>query len=289
MIEVISAGALLTVQDLGRAGLAHLGVPRSGAADVRSLRRANTLVGNAPGAAALEATLTGAVLRALAPMVVGVAGAEAPVFVGDVPAPLGRPMRLAAGQVLDAGEATAGARTYIAVRGGIDVPAVLGSRSTDVLSGLGPAPLAAGDRLRVGAAADPGQELFAAGAPTGPALPGTDEAVTLRMLAGPRADWADPAAIADLAHRSFVASDRSNRVGLRLAGDAIPRAREGELASEGMVPGAVQLPPSGEPVVFLADHPTTGGYPVIGVLDSASLAAAAQVRPGQRVRLVASR
>ncbi|MFV0287622.1 MAG: biotin-dependent carboxyltransferase family protein [Demequina sp.] len=288
MIEVVAPGTLLTVQDLGRAGLAHLGVPRSGAADVRALRRANALVGNAPGDAALEATLTGAVLRARVPLVVGVAGASAPVFVGDVPAPVGRPMRLAPGQILDVGEATAGARTYIAVRGGIDVPLVLGSRSTDVLSGLGPAPLAAGDTLGVGPAAAPGQELFAASAVPEPP-PGPRDVVTLRMLAGPRADWAAPDALRDLAQTPFVASERSNRVGLRLTGAMVERARDGELPSEGVIPGAVQLPPSGKPVIFLADHPTTGGYPVIGVLDSASLAAAAQVRPGQPVRLVSSR
>ncbi|WP_144018637.1 biotin-dependent carboxyltransferase family protein [Demequina sp. NBRC 110051] len=290
MIEIIDAGLLLTVQDLGRAGHAHLGVPRSGALDMRSLRRANALVGNAPGAAALEATMTGVVLRAHAALVVGVAGAAAAVFVGDVPAPVGRPMRLAAGQVLDIGPATAGARTYVAARGGIDVAPVLGSRATDTLSGIGPSPLATGDRLAVGESAAAPQELFAAasgagaGAAEHPAAP--DQPVTLRMLAGPRADWADATDLAELAHRPFVASERSNRVGLRLTGATVGRARDDELPSEGLVVGAVQLPPSGEPVVFLADHPTTGGYPVIGVLDSASIAAAAQVQPGQRVRLV---
>ena len=285
MIEIVDAGLLLTVQDLGRAGHAHLGVPRSGALDLRSLRRANALVGNAPGAAALEATMTGVVLRAHAPLVVGVAGAAAPVFVGDVPAPVGRPMRLAAGQVLDIGPATAGARTYVAVRGGIDVAPVLGSRATDTLSGMGPAPLVAGDRLVVGESAAAPQELFAAAATVEPPAP-PDQPATLRMLAGPRADWALASDLAEVAHRPFVASERSNRVGLRLTGASVGRAREDELPSEGLVVGAVQLPPSGEPVVFLADHPTTGGYPVIGVLDSASIAAAAQVQPGQRVRLV---
>ncbi|WP_084128697.1 biotin-dependent carboxyltransferase family protein [Demequina sp. NBRC 110055] len=288
MIEVIDAGTLLTIQDLGRPGHAHLGVPRSGAADVRSLRRANALVGNAPGAAAFEATLTGAVLRARVSLIVAVAGASAPVFVGDVPATVGRPVRLAPAQVLDVGAATAGARTYIAVRGGIAVPPVLGSRSADTLSGLGPAPLVAGDRVDVGESVAAPQDLFTTAVPEHP-LSGPEEAVTLRMLPGPRADWVAPASLESLPHLPFVASERSNRVGVRLTGATVARSRDEELRSEGLVVGAVQVPPSGEPVIFLADHPTTGGYPVIGVLDSASRTAAAQVRPGQQVRLVASR
>ena len=280
MIEVVDTGALLTIQDLGRPGHASLGVSLSGAVDRRALRRANVAVGNRPGAAGLETTLTGAVLRALAPLVVAVTGADASVFVGDVPVRLGRPLRLATGQVLEVGAAVDGARSYVAVRGGIDAAPVLGSRSTDVLSGIGPAPLAAGDRLLVGPSAAPDQDLFAAPSTAFADLPG--DGPTLRLLPGPRADWlADPGALRDA---TFTASPRSNRVGLRLEGDALERARDDELASEGIVAGAVQLPPSGLPVVFLADHPTTGGYPVIGVLASASLALAAQTAPGTQVR-----
>lgn len=283
MIEVMDPGLLLTVQDAGRRGMAHLGVPRSGAADAPAARRANALVGNASTAAVLEATLTGAVLATRESVVVAVSGAPAPVFVGDVPAPMDRPIRLGAGQTLEIGHADAGLRTYLAVRGGVEGPLTLGSRATDTLSGLGPAPLKAGDRIAVGTASAPGQELFAATHGAAPTIPGLDEVVELEVWPGPRADWIS--GVGALAEHVFHATTDSNRIGLRLSGGELAWSRTGELPSEGIVAGAIQVPPSGQPVVFLADHPTTGGYPVVGVLDEVSLALATQCRPGQRVRL----
>ncbi len=297
-IEVLRAGPLLTVQDLGRRGHAHLGVPRSGAVDDAAHRRANDAVGNSHDEASLEVTLLGCTLRARGPVVLAVAGAACDVFVGGVRAPFGAPFRVAAGQVVEVGPALQGLRTYVAVRGGIGLAPVLGSRSTDTLSGLGPDPLAAGDVLPVG---DDGAEpagLFAAsatvvgnagaapghaGAAPGHAAGGVPVQVALRR--GPRDGWLAPDGWTMLERVEWTVSQRSNRVGLRLEGAALPRARSDEIPSEGMVPGAVQLPPSGEPVIFLADHPTTGGYPVIGVVRAASLSAIAQARPGDRLIL----
>jgi biotin-dependent carboxylase-like uncharacterized protein len=167
-----------------------------------------------------------------------------------------------------------GLRTYLAVRGGVDVPPVLGSRSTDTLSGLGPAPLAPGDRLPVGdlRGAEPFVDVAPVRAPSSEPV--------LRVLPGPRRDWLDPAAWTELTTRPWTVTANSNRVGLRLDGPRLARARDGELPSEGLVPGALQVPPDGAPVLFLADHPVTGGYPVLAVVVTADLPAAAQLRPG---------
>jgi biotin-dependent carboxylase-like uncharacterized protein len=167
-----------------------------------------------------------------------------------------------------------GLRTYLAVRGGVDVPPVLGSRSTDTLSGLGPAPLKPGDRLPVGTLQ--AEEPFVDVAP----IRRPSSAPVLRVLPGPRRDWLDPAAWTALTTQPWTVTADSNRVGLRLAGPSLPRTRDDELPSEGLVPGAVQVPPDGAPVLFLADHPVTGGYPVLAVVTTADLPAAAQLRPG---------
>ncbi|RGD56097.1 biotin-dependent carboxyltransferase family protein [Kitasatospora xanthocidica] len=273
-------GPLTTVQDLGRRGVAHLGVPRAGALDEPALRAANRLVGNEPGAAGLETTLGGVALRAVAAVLVAVTGAPSPVRVDGRPAAWGAPVLVPAGAVLEVGAATAGVRGYLAVAGGIDVPPVLGSRSTDLLAGLGPAPLAAGDRLPVGT-----PPPYRARPELVP-LPAPPAELVLRLRLGPRADWFTPEAVARLGRDRYLVSPTGNRVGLRTEGPPVARARDGELPSEGMVLGAVQIPPDGRPVVFLADHPTTGGYPVIGVVPTADLAAAAQARPGTPVRFV---
>ena len=271
MIEVVRSGPLTTVQDLGRPGYAHLGVPRSGALDVPALRRANALVGNPPSAAVLEATLLGCAVRLTHGGRVAVTGAEAEVRVDgtvvttdvvDVPA----------GAVLEIGRATRGVRSYLAVAGGIDVEPVLGSRSTDTLAGLGPAKLAKGDTLPVGTAGGGVQDV-----PDAPAGPAGE--LELGVRPGPRDDWFAPG---ELFRSAYTISPVSNRVGARLSGPALTRARDGELPSEGVVLGAVQVPADGQPLVFLADHPTTGGYPVIGVVDDVT--PLAQARPGTTVR-----
>ncbi|MEU2212555.1 biotin-dependent carboxyltransferase family protein [Streptomyces hygroscopicus] len=275
---VVRPGALTTVQDLGRVGHAHLGVPHSGALDQPAHRLANRLVGNAEHAATLETTLTGCAVRLRRPATVAVTGAPCPVTVDGRPAPWGAAVRVPAGALLEAGAATHGVRSYVAFDGGVAAEAVLGSRATDVLSGLGPAPLADGAVLRLGPPGGP--------APGVDGVPhrGVARELVLPVLLGPRDDWFTTAGLRTLATGDFRVSAASNRIGLRTEGPSLERAKDGELASEGMGLGALQVPPDGRPVLFLADHPTTGGYPVVGVVPEPHLAAAAQAVPGTPVR-----
>ncbi|MGW0394741.1 5-oxoprolinase subunit C family protein [Streptomyces sp. NPDC003042] len=280
---VVRPGTLTTVQDFGRPGYAHLGVPRSGALDVAAHALANRLLGNAPDAATLETTLDGVGLRALTVVTVAVTGAPCAVRVSGRPAAWGAPVRLRAGAELDVGRAESGLRSYIAVRGGITVPQVLGSRATDLLSGLGPPALSAGTVLPVGA---PGRDPVC-GADT-LRVPGPPAELVLPLRLGPRADWFTAASLEAMGRAAYRVSAESNRIGLRTeAGPPLARSRAGELPSEGMVLGAVQVPPDGLPVIFLADHPVTGGYPVVGVIPPGpALDAAAQARPGTGIRFV---
>jgi biotin-dependent carboxylase-like uncharacterized protein len=271
-LEVVRPGFTTTVQDLGRPGHAALGVGRSGAADRGSFRLANRLVGNPSGAAALEVTLGGLVLRASGLTTVAVTGALCPVSPGGMNAPI----TLWPGDELALGTASAGLRCYVAVRGGIDVAPVLGSRATDTLGKLGPPPLAPGMLLPVGDAA--------LGFPAADLAPRAawPEAPVLRVTPGPRRDWfASPD---QLLSTVYTVSPDSDRVGIRLTGPPLSRVRHDELPSEACVPGSLQVPPSGRPILFHADHPTTGGYPVIAVVDEDDLDLAAQLRPGQTVR-----
>jgi biotin-dependent carboxylase-like uncharacterized protein len=278
VLEVLAPGPLATVQDAGRPGWASIGVTRSGAADREAAALAGRLVGNDPSAAVVEATAGGLRVRAGRTVLVAVTGAPAPVTVDGRPAPFAAPLTLRSGQTLGLGVPPVGLRSYLAVRGGIDVPPVLGSRSTDTLSGLGPAPLRPGDELPVGDLA--GGEPFVDVAPVrAPA-----SRPVLRVLPGPRRDWLIPAAWTALTGAGWTVSADSDRVGLRLSGPRLERARTDELPSEGLVPGAVQVPPDGAPVLFLADHPVTGGYPVLAVVVTADLPAVAQLRPGDPVR-----
>jgi biotin-dependent carboxylase-like uncharacterized protein len=280
-LAVVRAGALTTVQDLGRPGHAHLGVPRSGALDPPAAALVNRLVGNPPEAAVLETTLAGCALRPRSTVTVAVAGAPCRVTVDGRPAAWGAPVRVPGGALLDVGPAVRGVRGYVGVAGGIAVEPVLGSRSTDLLSGLGPPPLTDGAVLPLGRVARaPHARVDVAPQPAPPAE------LVLRVTLGPRDDWFTPSAVAAFATRAYRVSPASNRIGLRTEGPVLERARAGELPSEGMVLGAVQVPPDGRPVVFLADHPTTGGYPVIAVVRAADLAAAAQAVPGTPVRFV---
>lgn len=276
-LQVLATGPLALVQDLGRPGLASQGVGRSGAADRAALRLANRLVANAEGVAGIEVLFGGLRVRAEDDLVVALAGASGRAELDGTLVGQHAVFRVAAGSELSLGTPAAGLRTYLAVRGGIDVTAVLGSRSTDTLSGIGPPPLGAGMVLPVGPApaAYPTVEHAPVAAPT-------NDEVLLHAMLGPRADWVRNAE--QLATTAWTASGRSDRVGMRLEGVALERAREDELPSEGLVRGAVQVPPSGAPVLFLADHPVTGGYPVVAVVLDADVDRAAQVRPGQRVR-----
>ncbi|MFF0140880.1 biotin-dependent carboxyltransferase family protein [Streptomyces sp. NPDC005227] len=282
-LSVVRAGALTTVQDQGRPGHAHLGVPRSGALDAPAAALANRLVGNATGAAVLETTLTGCSLRPRSTVIVAVTGAPCPVTVDGRPAGWGASVRVPAGALLDIGPARAGVRSYVAVSGGVAVDPVLGSRSTDLLSGLGPAPLTDGTVLPLGCPGVPHARVDVVPHPAPPAE------LVLRVTPGPREDWFTDSAVRTLTTRSYRVSPASNRIGLRTQGPALEWAVSGELPSEGMVLGAVQVPPDGRPLVFLADHPTTGGYPVIAVVRETDLPAAAQAVPGTPVRFVAVR
>ncbi|MGH4030454.1 biotin-dependent carboxyltransferase family protein [Actinomycetota bacterium Odt1-20B] len=282
---VVRAGALTTVQDLGRPGHAHLGVPRSGALDPPAARLANRLVGNPQDAAVLETTLNGCALRPRCAVTVAVVGAPCPVRVDGRPAPWGAPVRIPAGALLDVGTATSGVRAYVALSGGVAVEEVLGSRATDLLSGLGPPPLADGTVLPLGG---PPPTAPHARVDTVP-HPAAPRELILRVALGPRADWFTAGALRTLTTRAYRVSSASNRIGLRTEGPSLERtarATTRELPSEGMVLGAVQVPPDGRPVVFLADHPTTGGYPVVAVVREGDLAAAAQSVPGTTVRFV---
>jgi KipI family sensor histidine kinase inhibitor len=289
VIEVLRPGPLATVQDLGRPGYGHLGVSRSGAADPDSLVRANALAGNPPAAAGIELTLGRAAFRFPQGGVIALAGAEAPLTViaatGEPgrPAEFARAIELPAGAELRVGSPPAGLRTYLAVRGGLAVPAELGSRSSDLLACLGPAPLSAGERLAV-AVAEENRDQAQESAPLGPSRAEADGVVTLRVRPGPREDWFAAGALELLCGGEYTVTPASDRTGLRLSGPALTRARAGELPSEGMVTGALQVPPDGQPILLLADHGVTGGYPVIAVVASADLGKAAQLRPGRQIR-----
>ena len=278
-IEVLSPGPLTTIQDLGRAGLAAVGVGASGAADRGSLRLANRLVGNPEDAAALELTYGGLRLRFPAAATLALTGAPCPITVDDRAAAMDSPIRVSAGQRVTVGMPSEGVRTYLAVRGGIDVAPVLGSRSTDLLSGIGPPVLEAGTRLPIGRRVEGFPNVDIAPRRSrhlGPAI--------LGVLPGPRDDWFLPEALRTLGGSAYVVNNDSNRVGVRLDGPALKRAVHEELPSEGVVRGALQVPPDGRPILFLADHPVTGGYPVIAVVAAEDLDRAGQLRAGDAVR-----
>jgi biotin-dependent carboxylase-like uncharacterized protein len=275
-IEVVDPGPLSTLQDLGRPGWAHLGVPRAGALDRGAAALARRLVGGAPDDAVVETTMGGIVLRARRAVTLAVTGAACEVRVDRRPVGHAMPVTVPAGSVVTVGAATAGVRSYVAFAGGVAVEPVLGSRSTDTLASVGPPRLAAGHVLPLGAP----RRL-----PEPPAaVVSRPRAPVLHLRPGPRADWLRPDQWAGLAALSYAVAPDSDRIGLRLSGPRLER-RPGELPSEGMVLGAVQLPPSGQPVVFLADHPTTGGYPVVAVVEDDDLDLCAQLRPGDRVVL----
>ncbi len=280
MIEIVDPGPLTLVQDLGRTGLAALGVSRSGAADRGSLCLANRLVGNDERLAALEVTLGGLTARFHQRATVAVTGAEALVVVDGVARGLNGPLEVPSGATLSLRFPTRGARNYVAVRGGFDVAQVLGSRSTDVLSGLGPAVVAAGDRIPVGR--PPTTPLVVDLAP----VPAPADRPELDILpTDGRLRWFTGDELEAVRSSEYVVGPASNRIALRLLGRPLQRAEHGELPPQGLVPGAIQVPPDGQPVVFLADHPVTGGYPVIGVLTARSIRACTQARPGDALRL----
>ena len=289
-LRIVSPGLQSLIQDLGRYGHSGLGVSAAGALDRASLRRANRLVGNAPSAAAVETVAGGLSVQAVGDQVLAVTGAPAELTI-ETPSeddfepawrtvPMATPFALLDGETLAIGAPQSGFRSYLAVRGGVDTAPVLGSRSTDTMSGIGPAPLAAGQLLAAGGEAESG----VVGHPElQPDFPDTGVTV-LDVVPGPRADWFDAGGAGSFCGQDWEVKPQSNRVGMRLQGTPLQRTRQGELASEGTVAGALQVPPEGLPVLFLADHPITGGYPVIAVVVDSQLDRAAQVPIGGKIR-----
>lgn len=273
MIRVLKAGPLTTVQDLGRPGYGHLAVPCSGAADRGALIRANRRVGNFDGAAGLEMTLSGGHFEFQAPTVIALCGAQMPATLDRIAVAADTAIRVAAGQILDVGAARLGVRGYLAVAGGIRARTVLGSRSTDLLTGLGPAPLRAADVLET-------DTLYALPPQPPAAAAPLQTHLVLRYCAGPRHQRFAPTALDRLGGAPYTVSPHSNRIGVRLQGAALAQPEGDEQDSEGLQPGAIQVPTSGQPLVFLYDHPVTGGYPVIGVVLAEDLSGLAQARPG---------
>ncbi|NUT72858.1 5-oxoprolinase/urea amidolyase family protein [Pseudarthrobacter sp. C4D7] len=298
-LAVRKPGLQSTIQDLGRPGYASLGVSSAGAMDRGALRRANRLVGNGEGDAGIELLFGGLELVALSDQVLAVTGAAVPLEITPPEEPrdgeeqrttavrhpaCDAPFALLAGEQLTVGTPTAGLRSYVGVRGGLGGPVALGSRSTDTMSGIGPEPLQAGTVLPV---RTPGRGSIV-GHPEISPLPDQEKATVLRVVPGPRRDWFSDETLEAFLQQEWTVTPQSNRIGLRLNGQALARSRDGELASEGTVRGAVQVPPEGQPVLFLSDHPVTGGYPVIAVVVHADLDKAAQLPPGTTVRFAAA-
>jgi biotin-dependent carboxylase-like uncharacterized protein len=283
-LEILHTGPLALTQDIGRVGLAHLGVTRSGAADRRSHTLANRLVANPDDRATIEVALGGFTARVRGGDVdIAVTGADPHPRVGKTMFGANSIQHVRDGEVISLGVPQSGLRSYLAVRGGIDVTPVLGSRSYDVLSAIGPLPLQPADILPVGEHTEEYPELDQA-----PVAPISEHLVELLVVPGPRDDWlTDPDA---LVHTVWMASDRSDRVGMRLEGRPLTHRNPGrQLPSEGATRGAIQVPPNGLPVILGPDHPVTGGYPVVGVIADQDVDKVAQVRPGQHVRLHWSR
>ncbi|MGH3595726.1 MAG: 5-oxoprolinase/urea amidolyase family protein [Mycobacterium sp.] len=283
-LEILRTGPLALVQDLGRVGLADLGVSRSGAADRRSHTLANRLVANPDDHATIEVTFGGFSARVRGDDIdIAVTGADADPSANGIMFGTNSIQHVRDGDVISLGAPHSGLRSYLGVRGGIDVTPVLGSRSYDVMSAIGPLPLRPGDVLPVGAHSDGYPELDQA-----PVAAIDEQLVDLRVVPGPRDDWLDDSDA--LVHTIWMATDRSDRVGMRLEGRQLAyRQPDRQLASEGITRGAIQVPPNGLPVILGPDHPVTGGYPVVGVVTDDDIDKVAQIRPGQYVRLHWSR
>ncbi len=283
-LEILRTGPLALVEDLGRPGLARLGVTRSGAADRRSHALANRLVANPSDRATIEIVFGGLTARVRGgDLAIAVTGADTDPALDGIPFGTNSIAYAHDGEVISLGAPHSGLRSYLAVRGGIDVTPVLGSRSYDVMSAIGPQPLQPGDVLPVGEHTDEFPEIDQA-----PVASFDGDLIELSVVPGPRDDWlADADA---LVHTDWVASDRSDRVGMRLVGSPLQlRWPDRQLPNEGTTRGAIQVPPDGLPIILGPDHPVTGGYPVPGVLTDNDIDRAAQVRPGQTVRLHWSR
>ena len=285
-LEILRAGPFTTVQDLGRPGWGWIGVPRGGAADAPSLRLANRLVGNREGAAGLEVTLAGPQISFAADAWVALAGSRFVASVGHDPVPHATALRIRAGQTLSIGRTAEGARAVLAVRGGVEVPPVLGSRSTFVAGGFGGVdgrPLRRGDHLSIGAI-DANARARAAREDL---LPAYEAEGAWRVILGPQSDAFGDAARETLLGATYRVSTLADRTGLRLEGPRIVHSGGADLLPEGIAHGGIQVPADGQPIVLGCDHPTTGGYAKIATVIAADLWRIGQAKPGDRVRFVA--
>jgi biotin-dependent carboxylase-like uncharacterized protein len=286
-IDVIDGGLLTTVQDLGRVGCQQYGVPASGAMDGWALRAANRLAGNDEGAAALEVTLAGPVLRFDGSGLIALAGGDLGARLDGRPVSPWRSIGVHAGSELTFSGVRDGMRAYLAVAGGIAVPLVLGSRSTLLnarLGGFMGRALAAGDRVPVGPCAD---DLSAAGRRLPrDVIPTYGHAHTLRVVMGPQDDAFTEEGVRDFLSGTYTLAPQSNRVGCRLTGPWIAHRRGADIVSDGTAFGAVQVSGDGMPIVLMADRGTTGGYTKIATVASVDLSRLAQAAPGDHVRFV---
>lgn len=294
--EVIRSGLLTTVQDLGRHGAQHFGVPVGGAMDSHSLRIANRLVGNDDAAAGLEVTLVGPVLRFDTDTLIAVCGGDLGAVVGDKPLPMNRPVWIAGGSQLAFGQPVAGCRAYIALAGGVDVAPILGSRSTYLRGGFGGVKgraLKAGDRIgAVSTAASSFNELRDAlpmpsggfAAPHWSVRVDSDRLFLspqrIRFVAGRHWELFTPALRSGFLNENFRVGAASDRMGYRLEGAKLESHNFGDIASEAVAFGTIQLPPDGNPIVLMADRQTIGGYPRVGEVASVDLSLLAQLKPG---------
>ncbi len=276
---VLRPGTMTTLQDAGRPGVAHLGVPRAGAADPVALELANALLGNERDAPALEITLAGPTLLCRRAGHVAVVGPGAQVSVDGAPVGEGRVVPVGPGQRLAIGPSGQGARAYLAARGGFVAERVLGSCSSDRLAGLGPGALVEGDELAVGEAVGPMGDHLVPGSPGSGGPPG-ERALRVLVVEGPGpGGWQY-----GLFGRPFIVASESDRIGLRLrSGGPLLEPPARERPSAGVVTGAVQVPPDGDPVVLLPDHATLGGYPLAACVIGADLGELGRCRPGETV------
>lgn len=281
MLKVLDPGILTTIQDAGRWGYQQFGVPVSGAMDLPALRAANQLVRNSPDEAVLEihSPIT---LETDASHLIALSGAGARFEINGRALPMGMSVFARAGSTIEIAPKRAGGWIYFAIHGGIDVPRVLGSKSTFLrgkFGGLDGRALAAGDHIRIGAPTL-GDLVAAAGRGTEARA---DQQSPIRVILGPHDDWFAPEAIAALTREEYIVSETADRMGYRLRGAALLRQRARELISCGVPLGAIQVPADGQPIVLMADHQTTGGYPIIATVVTEDIARVAQSVPGDRL------
>ena len=287
---MVRPGPLTTIQDLGRVGYAHLGIPRAGAMDPVSLRLANRLVANPDGAAALEVTVSGPELAFGMDTTIALVGGHVEAAVDGAGVPTAETLEIRAGQTLRMGQVRSGVRAYLAVAGGLAVATVLGSASCDTLSGIGQPRLRAGDQLDVGGPDVNGPDVNGMARARSPLRRlrvdlsySPDNEV--RVVLGPRADRATSAGLRTLFSEEFTVTPSSDRTGARLSGPTIELVQGARpLGSQAMVAGAIQVPPDGQPIVLLANHATHGGYPVVAVVAGADLALVGQSRPAAKIK-----